>query len=292
MKTNDLRDFGDIYRFLFAAAVTALLFIIIVPTPISAGQEQTPSQTDSSADDSHRVDTHKDTLPSSAIEISSSNGSYTGNLNEADGQSLRLSLGKYNRYRWVFDFGRQHRFGESSVGGGVTYFRTFHRDVTLSLGGGSGTGVLSPQYSLGFSIMKSLGGVVTSVGYQRSQSKVENASDSFSLGFTRWQSHWIINTSTRLDVGHPGNTVSPGIGMGLTYYVYRKTYLSAGADFSRVSYMVVSKTQTLVNYSAQGFNVGLSQWIKRRTGINVRYNYGHATFYKTWGITFSIFQEW
>ena len=86
--------------------------------------------------------------------------------------------------------------------------------------------------------------------------------------------------------------MSPGFGLGLTYYIYRKTYIGVGTDFGRVSYLVISTARTLINYSGQSYNINLSHWISHRTGFNLRFGYGQTSFYKVWGITSGIFQEW
>ncbi len=291
----DLRDFRNSYRGLLVSAAKIVWCLALAAIPALGRQEQSGGQT-SEKPVAVQSDPHASAsagLPTHAVEIGGGYGSYTGDLSESDSQSVRLSFGKPSAYRWVFDVGRQHRFGTSSIGTGITYFRSFARDVTLSVGGGTGTGkFLAPRYSFGLGVMKPIFGIVTSVSYQRVQSKVENASDGVGLGFMRYQGHWIASASARVDVGHPGNTKSPGFLLGLTYYVYRKTYIGLGTDFGRASYMLISAGRTLVNYTGRGYNINLSQRISPNRGFNLRFNYGETSFYKVWGITFSIFQEW
>ncbi len=293
MKTANLPDF-NYYRFGLRVSVAAIVWcLVLAALPALGEQNQSAAQTTSNPP-ATQSDPHTSArgLPNNAVEIGGGFGSYTGGLGAANGQSFRLSLSKPRAYRWVLDFGRQYRFGESSVGGGITYFRSLPRDTTLSVGAGTGTGYLAPRYNLGVGLTKSLFGVLSSVNYQRTQSKAENSSDSLGLGFIRYQAHWIASASTRLDVGHPGNSMSPGFGLGLTYYVYRKTYVGMGFDFGRVSYMLVGAGQTLINYTAKGYSVSFSQWISDRRGFNLRFNYGDTSFYKAWGVTLSLFQEW
>jgi YaiO family outer membrane protein len=228
-----------------------------------------------------------------ALEVGGGFAQYSDDMGRADGEFLRATFSRPWRYSLVLDGGREARFGETSYGGGVTYTRFLPGRTNFSIGLSSGTGeFLAPRYRLGASFSGSVLSVVTTVGYLRTQSKAENSSDGYSLGLLRYTGHWILGASGRLDVGHPGNTKSTTWGAGLTYYVWRETYIGVSADFGDVSYMLVGKDKALVDYDSKGYNLGISQWLTSNAGFNLKLSYGETSFYNVRGATISLFREW
>jgi YaiO family outer membrane protein len=229
-------------------------------------------------------------LPNNSFTVEGGYG--FGDLGPSNNQAFRLSFSQPRKYRFSFDIGRQFRFKDSSIGAGVAYCKTFSNDIAFDFGAGTGTGLLASRYRFSLGVSKPIFKIGLSANYTRIQSKGENSSDGVSVGGVRWLGHWIISGSTRMDVGHPGATLSNGAAFGITYYVYRKTYIGLGADYGRASYLITGLATAHINYSGWGYNLGFSRWLTPRRGFSLSANYGVTSFYKAWGITFSPFQEW
>jgi YaiO family outer membrane protein len=228
-----------------------------------------------------------------SVEVGGGYGKYTKGLGQSDGQSLRFGISRPWHYGWIFDVGREHRFGETSIGYGATFNQTLPHRANLTFGIGSGTGkILAPRYRASVTASGSVLGLVASAGYLRTQSKAENRSDGFSLGLLRYQGHWIIGASGRQDYGYPGRTISRSWGGGLTYYQWRKLYIGAGFDRGDVSYMLIKPDRAEVNFNSTAYNLGGSYWFTDKSGLNLRLSHGRTSFYTVNGVTVSLFQEW
>jgi YaiO family outer membrane protein len=228
-----------------------------------------------------------------SVEVGGGYGRYTKGLGRSDSQYLRAGWSRPWHYGWTADVGREHRFGETSIGYGASYTQFFPGRTSLAIAVGSGTGrYLAPRYRVGVTATGSILGLVTSAGYLRTQSKAANWSDGVSLGLLRYTGHWIFGVSGRQDYGYPGRTVSRSGGAGVTYYQWRRTYVGANVDFGDVSYMLVGPAQARVNFNSTTYSVGFSQWLTSRAGVNLRVNSGRTSFYKVSGVTVSLFREW
>jgi YaiO family outer membrane protein len=228
-----------------------------------------------------------------SVEVGGGWADYSGDLGTADGEFVKLTFAQPWRYTWVFDLGRESRFGETSYGGGVTYTRFLPGDTNFSIGLSSGTGdFLAPRYRLGAAFSGSIAGTVTTLGYLRNVSKGENRSDGISLGLLRYVGHWILGSSVRHDIGQPGTTHSTSWGAGITWYTYRQTYIGVSADFGDVSYVLVGPSRALVSFDSRGYSLGISQWLNSNAGLNLRLSYGDTSFYEVRGATLSLFREW
>lgn len=222
---------------------------------------------------------------------------YTGNLGRGNGQFLRVGLVKENDHRWLFETGRDERFGESSLGFGASYGRHLARATAVTVGLASGTGeFLAPRYRFDFRVEQGVlkdRNLVLSAGYIRVQSKQENSSDGLAVGAVLWLPHWVLEGNALYDIGHPGDAVSKSWGLGATWYLYKKTYLGAGLNGGQVSYMLVGPgTQSaLVDYEADGWNLHVQQWFTATAGLNLRYDHGTTSYYQVDGYTVSIFRE-
>ena len=225
-------------------------------------------------------------------------GGADGETQWFDSQFVRYSRTRPWLDSWRAEVGRQHRFGESSLDAGLSYTR-FVRRTSFTAGISTGTGdVLAPDYRLDLGVMHPVHGFLVSLGYTRLVSKAENSSHGWSLGLTRWFGHLIFSAGHRIDFGQPGDTESSSTSFGVTYYVWRKTYLGVGADVGEVSYQLVGEdvpvsAGLLVDYDAWNWHATLSQYIDDRSGFNVRYDHGQAL--RNWdidGVTLSYFREW
>ncbi len=215
-----------------------------------------------------------------------------------DSQFVRYSRSRAWVDAWRVEVGRQHRFGASSLDGGLSYTRFFGRTgVTAGISSGTDHD-LAPAYRWDLGVSRPVAGFLVTAGFSRIVSRAENRSSGWSLGATRWFGHLILAASHRIDLGQPGDTESHTTALGATYYVWRRTYLGAAVDFGQVTYFLVPEGTPLadldpVDYDAWNWNLTLSQYLDERSGINLRYDHGQALGY--WdidGITVSYFREW
>lgn len=226
-----------------------------------------------------------------SLELGGGLGWYSDDLGRADGEFVRFGLSRPYDFGVTFDVGRQARFGETSVGGGVSFTKDFKGDRSVSVGIGSGTGNLAPRYRFDISVRQTLFDIIFSAGYTRIQSKEDNRSDGISFGATRWFPHIIVGASVRRDYGYPGRTESDGVGVGVTWYQWKKLYIGGGVDWGDVSYQILPG-QVITDYSSVGYNLGFSRWFNERSGLNLRVDYGETSFYESGGFTVSWFREW
>jgi YaiO family outer membrane protein len=216
----------------------------------------------------------------------------SGENSNFDSQFARYTRSRPWRDAWRFEIGRQHRFEESSLDGGLSYTR-YVRRTSFTAGLSSGTGhVLGPEYRLDLSVSRPFSDVIVALGYTRLVSKEANSSDGWGLSLTRWFGHWILSAGHRIDFGQPGDTESSSTSLGLTWYVWRRTYVGFGMSFGEVSYLLTGPGAPLVDYYAHDYNLTLSRYLDDRSGINVRLDHGRTSFYDIDGVTLSFFQEW
>lgn len=215
-----------------------------------------------------------------------------------DSQYARYSRSRPRLDTWRLTVGRQHRLGDSSLDGGLSYTR-FLGATGLTAGISSGTGdVLAHRYRLDLGIVQPVAGLLASLGYTRLESKAENSSHGWSLGLTRWFSHLIVSAGHRLEFGQPGDTESSTTSLGLMWYTWRKTYLGVGADFGQVAYQLVGPGvpvtgNVLVDYDSWSAHVALMRYLDERSGLNLRYDHGDARdIWTTDGVSASYFREW
>lgn len=258
------------------------------PAPI--GTQPTPAQPASGLPSPPASTPAKSDLVK-ALEVGGGLGWYSDDLGRADGEFVRFSLSRPYDFGVTLDVGRQARFGETSVGGGISYTKDFPGDRSISVGLGGGEGNLAPRYRFDVSARQALFDVIFSAGYTRIQSKGDNRSDGFAVGATRWFAQWIAGGYVRQDYGYPGRTKSTGAGVGLTWYVWRRIYIGGGVDWGNVSYQVLPG-RVLVDYESVGYNLGFSRWFNGNSGVNLRVDYGETSFYETGGFTVSVFREW
>ncbi len=230
-------------------------------------------------------------------EIGNGFSRYTDNYGPGNGQFMRLNLVKDKDHSWLFETGRDHRFGETSLGFGLSHGRHVAEATSVSAGISSGTGdFLAPKYRFDCRVDQGVlkeKNLVLSASYTRIQSKQENSSSGFGAGAVLWLAHWVLEGRYLYDIGQPGDAVSKSWGLGATWYLYKKTYIGAGIDGGQVSYMLVGPgpDMALVDYDAEGWNVSLQQWITSTGGINLRFEHGSTPHYQVDGYTFSIFKE-
>lgn len=225
------------------------------------------------------------------LELGGGLGWYSGDLGHADGEFVRFGISRTYDFGLTFDLGRQARFGETSVGYGVSGTKDFPGDRSISAGISTGTGDLESRYRFDVGASQTLFNVIFTAGYTRIQSKADNRSDGVSFGATRWFAHWIAGASVHRDWGYPGRTTSDGAGVGLTWYQWRKNYVGGGVDFGDVSYQILPG-RVIINYHAVGYNVGYSHYFRDDLGVNVRADYGKTSFYESGGVSASVFKEW
>ena len=121
-----------------SAALLALICCVSASSLLAAGQKP------KTADETPYV---------RSAEIGAGISRYTDGLGQGNGEFLRVNLVKEKFHSWMFETGRQERFGESAWGLGVSHTRTVVDALSLTAGLSSGTGdYLFPEYRFDFSI--------------------------------------------------------------------------------------------------------------------------------------------
>ncbi|MCP4546868.1 MAG: YaiO family outer membrane beta-barrel protein [bacterium] len=231
------------------------------------------------------------------LEVGTSYYVYTPNTPTAQSMYAAFMLSRPYIDSWRFDVGFEDRYNEEAVSYGVVYTRFFKHSWRAWLGYGSGNSdVLSPDYRASIGVGKGIfSGFNLDVGYTRIQSRVANYADMYSIGYTWYLgNHIITGGGYHYDVGHPGNTVSQSVDLGISVGVWRQFYIGGGVRFGDVSYQLVPNSgQNLqVDYSEDSFFLSLSLYLKQDLGINLRVDSSENDFNNIHGFTMSVFKEW
>lgn len=264
-------------------AFATTLLIVAAGSPAAAGQNAAPQPPPSPGSSGDAL-VH-------ALEIGTGLGGYDNGLGRTDDQFFRYRLSRVNDFNLALDVGRERRFGETSLGGGVSFTKSLPGGPSVSAGWSTGSGyLLGPRYRVDVGVTQVVGEVLTTVGYTRRQSKAANASDGVSIGAVRWFSHWIVGGNTRLDVGWPGRTISTSVGAGATWYQWKSLYIGGELNWGDVSYVLLPDTAA-VGYRSLGGGISVSRWFNDRSGLNVRGNFGSTDLYRSGGLVMSVFRE-
>lgn len=228
-----------------------------------------------------------------AVEVGSLLGGYDRGFGRADSQSLRYRVSRLNDFDLALDLGREHRFRDTSVVGGAAFSKTVRSNTTVMGGWSSGTGeFISPRYRFDIGVTRPVRNILATVAYTHVQSRPENRTNGYSLGLARWYSHWVVSGSGRVDHGTPGNTVSTAGTFGLTWYRWRRTYIGSSINWGDVSYVLrLQGLSARASYRAFGGDATVSRWFNPQSGVNLRYEYGLTSFYRTSALRVSVFRN-
>jgi YaiO family outer membrane protein len=227
------------------------------------------------------------------LEAGGGFGRYTEGLGDADVQFARLTLAPRASQQWRFEVAREQRFDDESWNFGLLWTRLLAGGASVNVGVSRGTGdYIAPDYRVDAGATVPLAGFVLNPGVNFIRSKAANRNAGAGLGVLRYAGPWLLAAHGRADFGEPGGTASTAFGGGVTYLVWRRTHVGAGAEWGDVSYQLVGPGEALVDYRSHAYHVALSQWFDARTGLNLRLDYGDTPFYVVRGATLSLFREW
>ncbi len=208
----------------------------------------------------------------------------------SNGQFFMAYWGKPLKFDFRINGGRQHRFGESTLGFGASYGQFLPKKFKVTVGFGVSTGELAPEWTGSVSIRRPFRKIPISLGYLHDHWESGARHDRLSLQAERWFKHVILEGAVRYNWNDPGDQTGWGGTVGATYYRWKDLYLGAGWNFGKVRYLPVGPNTVLVDYDARGYYVYLSKWFQKRWGINSRLAYAEEPEY--YGITASWFTEW
>jgi hypothetical protein len=223
------------------------------------------------------------------VEVGGAHGRYTETDERSNAEFLRMSWARPSTWDLRVDAGRQERFGATTYGGGVIYGLHVAPRTRVAFGMAGSTGELSPLFSTSVSVTHPWMGLGLTAGAAHSEWEGDARTEELSVGIVRWLPHVILGGGLRYYFADPGdNTVAGGI--GATYYIWRKTYVGVGYDAGDLQLSFTGKGDEILDSSSRGFNIGLSQWIDDKSGVNLRWDTGRPP--EVWGVTASWFREW
>jgi YaiO family outer membrane protein len=208
----------------------------------------------------------------------------------SNGQFFRLFWDKPSEFDFRVSGGRQHRFGESTLGAGASYGQFLPNNFKVTAGFGVSTGELAPEWTASVSIRRPFRKVPISLGYLHDHWESGARHDRVSLGAERWFKHVILQGALRYNWNDPGDQTGWGGTIGVSYYRWKDLYVGAGWNFGKVRYQPVGPVTVLVDYDARGYYLYFSKWFRKKWGINTRLGYAEEPEY--YGITASWFTEW
>jgi YaiO family outer membrane protein len=205
-----------------------------------------------------------------------------------NGGFARFSFWEPGEYAVRFDFGVLSGFGESTAAFGGTYMHHLNYDTTVSVGLATSTGPLAPKFLGSVAFNRPFFDVGFSFGYARYEWGGGAYSNDVWVGAERWFSHWIVGGSVTHSRGQPGDIAGTRVGLGVTYYVWRKTYIGVGVDFGDEDYR-----DWLYGFNPRGVNLGFSRWFDDKQGVNVNLGHGWSSSVgRVTAIGASWFKEW
>jgi len=218
-------------------------------------------------------------------------GQYQNDTLPNNGQFVRFTQDHEGHHSWMVDVGRTERFDIQGWGVGGSYTRVLNPLTSVTLGANTGTSDLFPDYRLGATVHRSILGNVVSGGLSYERAKSGFKSSGVHAGIVRWFPSWIVSLNGSLYRGSPGDTSSPSMHLGLTWYRWRRLYLGMGFGYGQVSYAVLGAQTTVIDYDSSSFDVGASWWIDDGSGINLSADYGDTDFYWVRGVNLSYFRQ-
>ncbi len=233
-----------------------------------------------------------------AASLSYGYGEYFDGLDDkGNGQNISFMLARPDVWSARIELGRSYTFGEEAYGIGLSYDRRLPADFNLSIGYGTGTGdLINPEYRWNVALSQYTlweKRLHWTLGYTRTQSKFSNYSDNVGLAIEyRFAPGFTFYAQTNHDTSYPGKHISRGGGVGLGYSRWKQFELGAGISFGKVSYFITGPGAVLVNYSANGYNLGATRWLGDQYAVNLRLDYGRTSFYKFRGVTLTLLREW
>ncbi len=212
----------------------------------------------------------------------------------AHSEFVTLSISRPYSYQWRFSASLDHRFDDAGLGVGGAYTRYWSSGLFVSGGLSTGTGKsIHPEYQIGIAAGRPVladKSMILSLSYLHTNSKGTNYAHGLGLGFTWYaRGHWILGGWGRCDLSYPGATTSLSGGLGVTYAVWRQTYMGAGLDYGDVAY-ILAPGRALVEYSAVAYNVFFARYLTPSLGFSARLDY--ATIYDGGGLTLRLFKDW
>jgi YaiO family outer membrane protein len=231
------------------------------------------------------------------LECGGESGGYSDDLGRADAEFAALVWDLGPAWSLRADLGREARFADRGLGGGLAAtYRFTENGATLGAGISTGTGeVIHPEYrcDLGGLIPLPGGAVQATWGYTRLQSKGDNSSDGVSLGLTAWLAgHWIAGVSGRHEIGHPGDTTSDSGDVSLTWFRWQKVYLGAGYRFGTISYQLIGTGPALVDYAESAVYGMLTVHLAADRGLNARVDRVENDLYRLTAVRVGLFRTW
>jgi YaiO family outer membrane protein len=221
---------------------------------------------------------------------------FSDNYGNGNGQWLVFILSQPANYNLRFDLSRAQRWGDRGVGGGLSFSKYLDR-LTLAAGASGGSGdFIYPEYRLEASVGYGLlpqGNLLVMLGYLHDQSKVDNYFDRVALS-ANWymDSHWIFGGFFNYDIGQPGDTVTMSLGLGATWFTWKKRYIGGTVTYGDVNYTQVSLNGFLVAYKQFSLRANYSEYFNPTFGTNVRLDFGTNKYYDVYGVSVSVFKSW
>lgn len=227
-----------------------------------------------------------------SIEAGVAIGSYPDETAHSEFASLAVS--RPFKDTWRFSASHDKRFENSGIGLGAGYSRYWSSGYNISVGLSTGTSEgIHPRYAIGLTGGKNvLPNLLVSVSYLRWQSRIDSRSDGFMVGATWYAlAHWIVGGGFRADLGQPGSQWSFSGDFGVTYAVYRNTYIGLGVTFADVAYLPALNPPgaSVVEYSASSFRVSASKFINPTMGLSAMFDY--SPFWDSTWLTFRFFKD-
>lgn len=225
-------------------------------------------------------------------------------LDTSWGESVALMFSRPFVWDWRIDFGHAHKFDSDGTAFGTAYTRHFTSGLSASVGFGTGAigigdakeQVILPKYrfdaGVGYGFLPERQ-LLAHLGYTHTESEGANSSDGLTLSANWYMNRWIVGGHYGHTVGQPGDTVSHSGGVSLTWSLWRKFDVGGGLSWGEVAYeLEATPTNALVEYSSNGYFLGISHWLGEDWGYNLRLDRERTSFYRFNGFTLNVFKEW
>jgi YaiO family outer membrane protein len=231
------------------------------------------------------------------LELGGFTNFVNNNYGRWDGGTARIMY-RSARFSPIFGFATQKRPEGSQQTYGMDSYISFSRWFYVIAGvGGSpqGTAVLFPKLRYGVTGMISIPGargIVATLGAAQNHGDHKDYSRTLSAGAMYYRGRAILSGYISFNRNYPGAIPSKSGGMAVQYGAEKKFWIGGGMNGGRIAYQTISLQPLNVRFLSYGPNVFYQQWMSRKWGFILRYDYqNEIDAYQRHGISASLFFE-
>ena len=234
--------------------------------------------------------------PTATIEAGALHHTLSDNYGSWNSQFLRGSLQAGTSDTWNAELVNSRQFGEHGtllvLGNTHQIDERWYSSVSVA---GSSGGFFFPHVRVDLSANRKWlrqRNLVSTLSFTAIDSKDGHKDRSLLLAMAYYfDSPWVVQGGIRINRSNPGQVVSNGKYLAVTYGRYQQQMLSLNYGFGSEAYQYVAPNALLVDFNSRALTATWRKWLRPRQGFQVRAEAYSNPFYDRRGIELSVFQE-